>query len=59
LFAGFDYGRVWLPNEDSDQWHTSYGGGLFVNAADLASLRLALFNSDDGIRFTFGLGFGF
>lgn len=59
LYGGFDYGRVWIENQDSDQWHTSYGGGFFLNAADMMSLTLAVFNSDDGARFTFGLGFGF
>ena len=59
IYGGFDYGKVWLPNIDSDTWHTSYGGGFFLNASDLMSLNLALFNSDDGPRFTFGLGFGF
>ncbi len=59
LYGGFDYGRVWLENDDSDQWHTSVGGGFFLNAADITSISLALFSSDDGLRFTFGLGFGF
>ena len=59
LYGGFDYGRVWLPKEDSKDWHTSYGGGFFLNGADIVTARLALFNSDDGLRFSFGLGFGF
>ncbi|NNE78332.1 MAG: BamA/TamA family outer membrane protein, partial [Pricia sp.] len=59
VYGGFDYGRVWLPDLDSNVWHTSYGGGFFLNAADILSARVALFNSDDGLRFTFGLGFGF
>ena len=59
LYGGYDYGRVWLPNEDSDQWHTSYGGGFFFNTADIMSLTFAYFNSVDGGRVTFGLGFGF
>tara|TARA_R110000868_G_scaffold80081_15_gene227715 strand:- start:4658 stop:8371 length:3714 start_codon:yes stop_codon:yes gene_type:complete len=59
LYAGFDYGKVWLPNIDSDTWHTSYGGGFFLNTADIFSLNMAVFNSHDGPRFTFGLGFGF
>ncbi|MEX0274805.1 MAG: ShlB/FhaC/HecB family hemolysin secretion/activation protein, partial [Flavobacteriaceae bacterium] len=59
LFGGFDYGRVWLPNEDSDEWHTSFGGGFFLNATDVFSMNLSAFNSDDGMRFVFGLGFGF
>ena len=59
MYGGFDYGRVWLPNEDSNKWHTSYGGGFFLNMADIISARAALFYSDDGPRFSFGLGFGF
>ncbi len=59
LYGGFDYGRVWLPTESSNVWHTSYGGGFFLNAADILSARVALFNSEDGLRFSFGLGFGF
>lgn len=59
FFGGFDYGRVWSPGISSNQWHTSYGGGFFLNGADILSVSLALFNSADGARFTFGLGFGF
>ena len=59
LYAGFDYGRVWLPNEDSDTWHNSVGGGFFVNGAGIVSANFGLFSSDDGLRFAFGLGFGF
>ena len=59
IYGGFDYGRVWLPNSKSNKWHTSSGGGFFFNGADIMTASLALFNSDDGLRFTFGLGFGF
>ncbi len=59
LYGGFDYGRVWIKNDTSKKWHNSYGGGLFVNAADLLSAKLGIFNSADGIRIAFGLGFGF
>lgn len=59
VYGGFDYGRVWLADDSSNQWHTSYGGGFFLNGTDLVSISAALFSSDDGVRFTFGLGFGF
>ncbi len=59
LYGGFDYGRVWEENEDSNRWNTSYGGGLWVNGADMLGLQLALFQSDDSSRFVFGLGFSF
>jgi hypothetical protein len=29
LLGFFDNGRVWMPNESSDQWHIGYGGGLW------------------------------
>ena len=59
LYGGFDYGRVYLPSEDSDTLHTSYGGGFFINGANIVTANFGLFNSDDGLRFAFGLGFGF
>ncbi len=59
IYGGFDYGRVWLPGEDSDTWHNSYGGGFFINGSDLISANFGLFNSTDGMRFAFGVGFGF
>ena len=59
IYGGYDYGRVWIPEMDSDTWHTSYGGGFFLNAADILTLTFALFDSVDGARFTFGMGFGF
>jgi hypothetical protein len=59
IFGGFDYGRVWYPGISSERWHTSYGGGFFLNASDVISINTAIFASEDGPRFTFGLGFGF
>ncbi|WP_420401028.1 metallophosphoesterase [Flagellimonas sp.] len=59
IFGGFDYGRVWFPGDDSDKWHNSYGGGFFVNGAGILSANLGVFGSSDGMRFAFGLGFGF
>ncbi|GGW47062.1 metallophosphoesterase [Arenibacter certesii] len=59
VYGGFDYGRVWTSGENSDLWHTSYGGGFFFNGADVLTARLALFASEEGGRFTFGVGFGF
>ncbi len=59
VYGGFDYGRVWINKQDSDQWHTSIGGGFLLNLADIISLNFAIFSSNDGTRFTFGLGFGY
>lgn len=59
LFSSFDYGRVWIKNEDSKQWHNSFGGGLFVNGAELLSANLGAFHSADGLRVAFAVGFQF
>lgn len=59
VFGSFDYGRVWLKGEDSNQWHNSYGGGFFLNGVELMTANLGVFNSSDGVRVAFNLGFGF
>jgi len=49
-----------MPNFDySEKWHNTYGGGFFVNASELMSANIGVFNSKDGARVAFGLGFGF
>jgi len=59
LFGGFDYGRVWLKNEKSTHWKTSYGAGFWVTAAEMINFNASVFNSNDGTYFNFGLGFEF
>jgi len=63
IYGGFDYGKVWiddvLQNFDNDNWNTSVGGGVFINAADLITGNISAFNSDDGMRIAFTLGVGF
>lgn len=55
VFGGYDVGRVWIPNDTSNVFHSSYGGGFWVNTADLLSANFNLFTGDEGLRFTFGL----
>ena len=60
ILGGFDFGRVWLPGEDSNAWHRSYGGGLWLNGVGAVTARLTYFKSEiDDARIAFGLGFGF
>ncbi|WP_250433183.1 metallophosphoesterase [Hanstruepera flava] len=59
IYGGFDYGRVWLSNDNSNVWHNSYGGGVFVVAAELFTINTSLFNSNDGMRFALALGLNF
>jgi len=57
--VGFDYGRVWLDNEDNDEWHNSFGGSVFVNGFQAFTGNLGLYHSEDGNRVIFTLGFKF
>ncbi|WP_177765745.1 metallophosphoesterase [Flavobacterium sp. I3-2] len=58
-FIGYDYGRVWQDNEKSDKWHSSYGGGLWMNVIETITLKVNVFKSSEDVMFTFGLGVGF
>ncbi|HEX9151360.1 MAG TPA: ShlB/FhaC/HecB family hemolysin secretion/activation protein, partial [Flavobacterium sp.] len=60
ILGGFDYGRVWQKNENSDKWHQSVGGGLWLNSLNALTARITYFKSaDEEARISFGLGFGF
>jgi hypothetical protein len=60
LVAFTDTGRVWLENESSDTWHTSYGGGVLLQPV-LAPVTayVTAAHSKEGTRFDFGLGYPF
>lgn len=59
VFAGFDYGRVWFPGEESKRWHTSYGGGVWLTLINKITTKYSWFGSTDSFRFMFELGLGF
>lgn len=59
VYSGFDYGRVWLNQDNSTLWHTSIGGGLIINMVDLMSFKLGIFNSNEDTLFSFGLNLDF
>ncbi len=65
IYGGFDFGRIWVsddlvldPSFNQSKWNTSVGGGFFVNAVDMIKANLGLFNSDDGLRLSFGFVMG-
>ena len=58
FYTGFDIGRVWLQDESSKKWHNSYGGGLWLKVAEMATANLGVFSSTEDTRISFGLGFG-
>jgi hypothetical protein len=60
LYGLVDTGRVWLKGEDSDTWHTSYGGGLLLQPlATPVTIHATVATSDEGPRFYFGSGYAF
>lgn len=59
IFTGYDLGRVWLDGENSDVWHDSYGGGLWINSAEAIQGTFSLFAGSEGARFEFGIGLKF
>ncbi|WP_189702514.1 BamA/TamA family outer membrane protein [Subsaximicrobium wynnwilliamsii] len=59
LSAGFDYGRVWVDNDNSQQWHNSYGGSVFINGFKALTANVGYYMSDESDRVIFTLGFAF
>jgi hypothetical protein len=60
LFGFVDTGRVFYGGENSNKWHTGYGGGLWL--APLLrefTMSLAVAGSEEGTRIyvTFGMGY--
>jgi len=59
VYGGVDYGRVWLENDPSEKWNNSYGGGLFLNAANVITANFSAFIANEGLRLGFKMGFAF
>ncbi|WP_160114819.1 metallophosphatase [Aquimarina sp. AU474] len=57
--GGFDYGRVWVENDNSDKWNNSLGASFWVSGLDTFTGNLGYFSSSDGGRIVFVLGFAF
>ncbi|MDN3492549.1 metallophosphatase [Winogradskyella bathintestinalis] len=57
--GGFDYGRVWNENEDSSQWHNSYGGSIFINGFQAFTANVGYYQSNEDSRIIFTAGFRF
>ncbi|AUC13782.1 hypothetical protein BTO06_00845 [Tenacibaculum sp. SZ-18] len=61
ITGAFDYGKVWSPfaPTESEPWNSSYGGSIWISGLDMFTMNLAMFNGNDGGRFTFSVGFNF
>ncbi|MEL7219719.1 MAG: hypothetical protein AAGJ93_00290 [Bacteroidota bacterium] len=59
ILGGFDYGRVWLDEEDSDIWHNSATVGLWFDLLGFVVVQpYYSFNEEENL-FSFRLGFNF
>lgn len=56
---GFDYGRVWVDEDDSNDWHTNYGGSVFINAFKAFTGNIGYYVGDEGGRVNFTINFDF
>ncbi len=60
IFGLADAGRVFLEGESSDEWHTAFGGGLwlgFLSRSNTVSAAVA--SSKERTRVYLQAGFGF
>lgn len=48
LIAFFDNGRVWMPGENSDTWHTDAGGGITIAPFNKIQADITYGFSSDG-----------
>lgn len=56
VIMSFDHGRVWGPSITSEQWHYSYGGGVFLSPFDFIVVNLQLHKSSEDLLARFGFG---
>jgi hypothetical protein len=59
VYGGYDVGRVWIENDNSNLWHPAFGGGIMARWTDALQANANVFTGDEGTRITFGLSFKF
>jgi len=59
ITLGYDYGRVWIEDDQSDKWHTNYGATLWAAPLDFVALSVGYFTSEEENRLTIRAGFQF
>jgi hypothetical protein len=53
---------VWLAGEDSNKWHSGYGGGIVGQVMGLPGVAFratAATTTEGGVRIYFGAGYSF
>lgn len=56
IYGGFDYGRVWQPNDTSNIWHTSQGVGFWISSLQALTFNIGYFNSKESNLIQVGFG---
>jgi len=56
---GYDYGRVWVDEDDSNEWHSNVGGSIFINAFKAFTGNIGYYVGDEGGRLNFTVNFDF
>ena len=56
IHAGFDYGRVWEDGVDSDKWHYSYGGGIYLSPLNALVISAGMYFNEEDEQFIFKIG---
>lgn len=57
ISAMSDIGRVFLKGEDSQKWHSTYGGGVWINIVNTIILNFTAAVSPELINYYFTTGF--
>ncbi len=54
LFGSFDYGRAFLEGENIDDWHTSFGGGLYLTPLNILGFKIGYYVGEDDTQLSIG-----
>jgi hypothetical protein len=54
IFGSFDYGRAFLEGENVDDWHTSYGGGLYLTPLNALGFKIGYYVGQEDTQITIG-----
>ena len=54
IFGSFDYGRSFLENEDINDWHTSFGGGIYLTPLNILGFKLGYYVGDEDTQISIG-----
>ena len=54
IFGSFDHGRSFLEGEGINDWHTSYGGGIYLTPLDLFGFKIGYYVGDEDTQITIG-----